>query len=313
VPGFSPLPQPAYQSETGLTDQTWINEVRRELQDTPQDYRDTGTTDGVSGVAAAGSQPYQTSKKPISDAPGDFSVTVAGVVYPVDTSNPPATGKVYVNYDLGEIYFASAPATGQALSVFYKRVNWTDQTIGQALYAGLHRMFPTVGKTYTDITIPIQVNVWDYPLPPRLAEPRSRIKWVEIIDPFISTEPYRFLDNWRKVGDGMLHIPESQSYAPTAQLRIVGWGRYLTLGDLEPELYDLPKWYAKGMLLADDEARRLRAVAQPTQGDSQRPPLMHIQAGAFFMQQFNQQLQALRRTPSARIRLVPSGRLRARV
>src|SRR4029077_5907795 len=278
-----------------------------DLRDRPQDYRDTWVGDAVNGVGgAAGAQPLSLSKKPISDAAGGFFITVSGTAQIGDATYPPAAGAhVWVDYDKGEVYWLAPPANAAPISIFYKRVNWTDQTIGQALYAGLHRMFPKIGKPYTDISIPIQTNVCDYQLPPMLCVPRSRVLRVMVVDPFVSTEDFHDIQDWERIGTTILHVPGSQRWSPAAQLRIVGWGPYLNLGDLEPELYDLPKGYRTAQLVADEEARRMRAESQPTLADSSRPPLMHLQASSFYMKLFNDQLTDLRRTPSAKIRLRP--------
>jgi hypothetical protein len=171
----------------------------------------------------------------------------------------------------------------------------------------MRQMFPKVGKTHSDITIPIQVNVWDYTLPEFMADPRSKLLNVEVADPFIPTEPFKPLRNWERINNTTLHLPDSQRWSPAAQLRITVWGPYLRLGDLEPQLYWLPIWYAAGALLAGEEIKRIRSdMAVPLQQEGARPPMTQVQTAAFFMNLFRTELDGLKRTPTVRRRLVSS-------
>ena len=158
-------------------------------------------------------------------------------------------------------------------------------------------MFPRVGKTYTDTSGTIQVNVWDYTLPLWAQDPRSRIFNLEVRDPGISIEPYRQIaGGFHRVDLTTIHIPRAQAYSPVANLRIVGWGPYLTLGDLEPQLYHLPVWYALSVLLPKRESYRLRQdTAVPlTQEGGQQPTLL-TQTGEYYHQRFEQELERLSR------------------
>jgi hypothetical protein len=305
---FVPHPNPVAATETGLADQTWINDLRDSLRDYPQGgNKDTITADGTSGVFSATAVPYYCSKKPISDNPADFNLAVGAQVYTAIFSGTPTGFQVLVNPDTGELIFPSAPAAAALISWTYKTLRWRDQTLGDKLYAGLRRMFPKVGKTYSDITIPIQVNVWDYTLPEFMADPRSKLLNVEVADPFIPTEPFRPLKNYERINLTTLHIPQSQRYSPAAQLRITVWGPYLRLGDLEPQLYYLPIWYAMGTLLASEEAKRIRSdMAVTVQQEGARPPLTQVQAAAFYINRFETELADLKGTPTVRRRLVSS-------
>jgi hypothetical protein len=305
---FAPVPIPVAAPETGLADQVWVNELRDGLRDYPQGgNKDTITADGTSGVNSSTATPYYCSKKPISDNPADFALSVAGTPYAAIFTGTPSGSQVLVNPDTGELVFPSAPAASSLISWTYKTVRWRDQTLGQRLYAGLRQMFPKVGKVYSDITIPIQVNVWDYQMPEFMADPRSRLLNVEVADPFIPTEPFRPLKNYERINLTMLHLPQSQRYSPAAQLRITVWGPYLRLGDLEPQLYYLPIYYAMGSLLAGEEAKRIRSdMAVPLQQEGARPPLTQIQASSYYMNLFRTELDGLKRTPTMRTRLVSS-------
>jgi hypothetical protein len=304
---FTPAPLPVAASETGLADSQWITDLRDQIKDYPQPQKDTITADGTNGIFTATAQPYILSRKPISDNAADISVSVAGVIQTVLFSGTPAAGQVLVNADTGELTFSAAPAASGLISVAYRQVRWRDQTLGQRLYAGMRQMFPKVGKTHSDITIPIQVNVWDYTLPEFMADPRSKLLNVEVADPFIPTEPFKPLRNWERINNTTLHLPDSQRWSPAAQLRITVWGPYLRLGDLEPQLYWLPIWYAAGALLAGEEVKRIRSdMAVPLQQEGARPPLTQVQTAAFFMNLFRTELDGLKRTPTVRRRLVPS-------
>lgn len=201
-----------------------------------------------------------------------------------------------VNHDTGEIQWATAPTTGNAIQLSYQAVRWTDASINAALYAGLRAMFPRVGKTYTDTSVPIQVNVWDYNLPIWAQDPRARVTKIECRDPNVLTQPWKPLDNWERVGLTQLHIPQSQRYSPAAYLRISGWGPYLQLGDLEPQLYELPKWYALGVLLPHQETKRIRedTMIPLTQEGGQGPGLL-VQTGDYFARRFEQEMDRLAR------------------
>lgn len=306
---FTPSPLPVAASETGLADSQWITDLRDQIRDYPQPQKDTINGDAINGVFSAVAQPFILSKKPISDNLADILISLASVPQTVILTGAPAAGQVLVNPDTGELTFSAPPASGALISVAYRQVRWRDQTLGQRLYAGLHQMFTKngVGKTYSDITIPIQVNVWDYTLPEFMADPRAKLLNVEVADPFIPTEPFRPLRNYERINNTILHLPDSQRWSPAAQLRITVWGPYLRLGDLEPQLYWLPIWYAAGALLAGEEVKRIRSdMATPLQQEGARPPLTQIQTAAFFMNLFRTELEGLKRTPTSRRRLVSS-------
>lgn len=242
--------------------------------------------------------PLTVSKAPINSGSLLVRDNTAGTDYTVVTSGSPSATQVLVNYDTGEIQWLTAPTTGHAIQISYQAVRWTDDSITAALYAGLRAMFPRVGKTYVDTSVSIAVDTWDYTLPVWAQDPRSRVVKVECADPYISIEPFRPLDNWERVGLTQLHIPRSQAYSPIARLRITGWGPYLQLGDLEPQLYELPKWYALGVLLPHQETKRIRedTMVPLTQEGGQAPGLL-VQTGDYFARRFEQELDRLARSP----------------
>jgi hypothetical protein len=232
---------------------------------------------------------------------GSLSVrdNTSAVNYTIITSGTPTGTQLLANFDTGELRFPIAPAANDVVQINYQTVKWRDQKILDALYAGLREMFPHVGKVYTDTSTSIQVNVWDYTLPVWAQDPRSRVYNVEIRDPGIIVEPYRDIrGGWYRVNLTTLHIPRSQYYSPVGNLRIVGWGPYLVLGDLEPQLFHLPVWYALSVLLPKKESFRLRQdTAVPiTQEGGQAPGLL-TQTGEYYYQRFKECLAELAKVP----------------
>lgn len=295
----NPIPTPTASDGTGLPDSTWISGVREDLDDYPEYTIETWTADGTNGVVAANATPLKTAKRPVNDGSLTIKDSTSGTTYTIITTGNPTANQVKANYDTGELIFGSAPAAADAIQISYQFCKWRDGKILNNLYAGLRAMFPRVGKVYTDTSIQIQVNVWDYTLPLWCQDPRSRVYSVEVKDPYITTEPWREVrGGFNRVDLTTLQLPFAQHYSPAARLRVVGWGPYLTLADLEPQLYELPKLYALGMLLPKKETFRLRqdTMVPLTQEGGQAPMLM-TQSGDHFMKQFEAELDRLSRIP----------------
>ena len=145
----------------------------------------------------------------------------------------------------------------------------------------------------------IPLEVYDYTLPMWAQDPRSRVNNIEIRDPGITIEPYRVLaGGFYRVNLTTIHIPRSQDYSPTANLRIVGWGPYLTLGDLEPQLFHLPVWYALSVLLPKKESFRIRqdTMVPMTLEGGQQPGLL-TQTGDYYLKRFETELERLSKVP----------------
>ena len=299
----SPIPSPAAADSTGLADSQWISDVRDGLRDYPVKKTETWTANGTDGPVTVSSSPLSVLFPPIN---GDSTTntplvrdnTTATNYTIVDYPTAVAAGQVQVNYDTGELTFFAAPATNDVIQVQYQACKWRDYAIETALYAGLRAMFPHIGKTYIDTSIQIQVNTWDYSLPSWCGDPRSKIFSVEIADPYIPTEPFKNARaGIKRVGLTQLHIPWSQAYSPVARLRITGWGPYLRLGDLEPQLYHLPVWYALGVLLPKQEAKRIREdTVVPISQIGGAAPGLHLQTGDYYARRFEQELERLART-----------------
>jgi len=306
------IPGAVLGQESGSPDSTWITDVRDALRDYPQWYTETRATDGTNGVIGSSGVPFTTVHKPIYDG-GSIPpiVSVAGVPFAVDVNNPPAAGKVFLNYNQGEIIFATPPAAPGPLQITFQAVHFSDQQILTALYAGLRQMFPKVGRTYIDTSIGIRINQWDYRLPLLFSDPRTKILKLEIVEVNNNVTPFVEVYAWKRTGPDMITIPRAQSWSPTAQMRITYWGPYLKLADLEPQLYHLPVWYATSVLLIKQQATLTRedlanVVANET--TAKADPLLMMKTASDLERRFKEALDELKRSmgPQASIRIVPS-------
>jgi hypothetical protein len=291
----APIPSPVAADNTGLPDSQWITTVRDALEDYPEYTIESWTADGTNGVVGPAASPLKVAKRPINDGSLSVRDNTAGTNYTIITSGAPTGTNLLANLNTGELQFATAPPAADVIQVSYQSCKWRDQKILDALYAGLRAMFPMVGKVYTDTSVNVQVNVWDYTLPLWCQDPRSRVVNVEVRDPGIPTEPYRQLaGGYHRVNLTTIHIPRAQSYSPTANLRIVGWGPYLTLGDLEPQLFHLPVWYALSVLLPKKESFRIRQdTAVPLTLEGGQQPGLLTQTGDYYLKRFETELERL--------------------
>ena len=293
----NPIPTPVASDATGLPDSQWVGDVRDALEDYPDPKNESWTADGVGGVFGAGAGPLRLQNKPYDGTPvGTYvSVTDNGVAQTVVTTAP-TSGQVQIDYNKRALIFPTAPTSTHTIAVGYYSCTWTDASILTALYAGLRQMFPSVGKTYFDSSIQIQVNKWDYTLPLWAQAPDAQISLVEFQDPSIATEPWRPLNNWARRGLTQLHVPGAQRLSPVAKLRVTGWGGYQQLSDLEPDLYHLPIWYALSVLLPKKEAFRIRqdTMVPLTQEGGQQPGLQ-VQTGDYYAKRFDAELKQKKR------------------
>ena len=300
------VPPPVAADSTGLPDSFWIDTVRDSLEDFPRWLLEQYVGDGINGVNTAGAAPISVQFPKIngSAATGDNTPLITDVNAPlnyvvVDFPTVPTSGQVQVNYDTGELTFNAPPPNGHTINVSYQTCKWRDKSILTGLIDGLRAIFPTCGKTYTDASIKIVTNQWDYQLPAWFNDPRSRIISIEINDLNIPTEPYKVAPpGEERVGLGLLHLPWSQRFGPTAILRIVGWGPYLRLADLEPQLYNLPVWSALGSLLPKKETKRIREdTLVPASQIGAQQPTLHMQTGDYWERRFQAALANLARLP----------------
>ena len=301
----SPIPAPVAADSTGLPDSRWITSARDYLTDWPAAKTETWTADGTNALfGSVSSSPVSCLYPPLNGTAADgnppqFRDNTAAINYTVIDSGTPTGTQVLVNYNTGEYQFATAPAVNDLIQIKYQSCRWTDTSILAALYDGLRAMFPRVGKTYVDIATQIQTNQWDYTLPLWFADPRSRLLSVEVQDPYTTIEPWKPAPGgFRRVGLNQIHFPWAQRYGPTARIRIQGWGPYLQLGDLEPQLYDLPLWYALGALLPHKEAKRIREDTMvPLTGAGGVQPGIGLQTGDYFARRFEAAMLILARQP----------------
>lgn len=306
MPQAAVVPNPVAADSTGLPESSWIGKVRDSLEDFPRWLLEQWVADGVNGVSLAGAAPLgvQFPKINGSSVSGDNTPLVQDTTGPinyvvVDFPTAPIAGQVQVNYDTGELTFNSPPTSGHTINYSYQTCKWRDQSILDGLMDGLREMFPIVGKTYVDTSVQIKVNQWDYQLPAWFNDPRSRIIQIEVNDLNQPSEPFKMAPpGEERVGLGILHLPWSQKYGPTAILRVVGWGPYLRLGDLEPQLYNLPVYYALSTLLPKRETKRIRedALVPASQIGAQQPTL-HMQTGDYWKRRFDAALGNLARLP----------------
>ena len=295
----SPIPAPVAADNTGLPDSQWISAVRDSLEDYPEYAIETWTADGTNGIVGSNAAPLRLGSRPINDGTLTVRDNTSAVNYTVITSGTPTGTNVLANLNTGELTFPSAPASSDVIQVSYQKCKWRDQKIEDALYAGLRAMFPSVGKVYTDTSITIQVNVYEYTLPVWAQDPRSRVNNIKVRDPGISIEPYlQLAGGWERINLTTIYIPASQSYSPTANMQITGWGPYLQLGDLEPQLFQLPVWYALSVLLPKKEAFRIRqdTMVPLTQEGGQQPGLL-TQTGDYYLKRFEAELARLAKVP----------------
>lgn len=294
------VPAPVAADATGLPDSWWIDTVRDALEDFPRWLLEQYIGDGVNGVNTSGAAPVSVQFPKIngSSAAGDNTPLVSGYSV-VDYPTPPGANQVQVNYDTGELIFSAPPANLAVVNVSYQTCKWRDKSILTGLIDGLRAMFPICGKTYTDTSIQLVVNQWDYQLPAWFNDPRSRIISIEVADPYIPTEPFKPAPpGEERVGLNQLHLPWAQSYSPTARLRIVGWGPYLRLADLEPQLYNLPVYSALGSLLPKRETKRIREdTIVPAAQLGAAQPTLHMQTGDYWERRFLAALSNLARLP----------------
>jgi hypothetical protein len=168
-----------------------------------------------------------------------------------------------------------------------------------AVYAGLRAMWPKVGKVYADSEATINVNTWDYDVPAWAQEPHSEIFGVEIQENGIPTNPFVPIDTWDRVGPTKLQIPQSQYHAISSKIRISGVGPYARLGDLEPSLYNLPIFYACGVLAGQLELRRARDDRQPAvTAEAAHMPGQMFNLSQFYFRQFDRECDRMKHVPT---------------
>lgn len=302
----TPVPLPFAAEGTGLNDAQWITDCRDALKDWPMYTNESGTGNGVSGAVSAGSTPWRVTRPPIND--GSLSVTVAGGAQTVIETGTPTGTQVLVNYDTGELTFGTVPASSAAIAIGYQLCTWRDRTILTALMAGLREMFPRVGKLHSDQSNLVQVNTWEYQLPGWAMDPRSQILRLQVRDPDVPTQDWKDIWKYERVGLGTIRIPSAQRYSTAARMRVQGWGPYLELGDLEPQLYHLPIWFAAGTLLLKKASLQARSDSMPAVEQGAQRVTDMASLGQLYLQRFDSAMQEMQKAPGPgrRLRIVTS-------
>lgn len=278
----------AFGSEAGTSDRVFSNRLRQLLRDLPVAANEQTNGDGVTTL-------FQLQKVPVYDDSNTI-MTVNGLPLPIVRSRSNLAGNnCYLEFDTGTVIFGTAPPVGQNnIAVQKTRVRWAESTLIESLTGGLRQLFPAQFKLAVDTSITLQVNQWDYTLPQAFWDPRVRIISVSTREVPSSVNRVIQISGFSRRGLNTIEIPTSQWYTPGATVFIEYTAPYRSLSELEPQLYDLPLWYAAGQLLGFDEARRTVVATQsPAAEASANPPGYQQNTGAWYMTQFRTMLAQL--------------------
>jgi hypothetical protein len=279
--------------EAGLDDRQYIRRLRELLNDVPKAADEQGT--GLGNALR-----YNLQTVPINDD-DMFSVTVDGTQLQVVNTVSPTSTQVFVDFDTGRMIFGNPPsATANNITILKNTVRWRDSTLKEALTDGARMMWPKLGKIATDTSITLATLVWDYQLPSVFNDANIRITDVGIREIPQSTERFRPVTGWERVGNTTLRIPGSQGFSPGATVQIMYEAPYASLSEVEPKAQMLPLWYAAGMLLGFKESQRVRTDTQNVTAEASANPNGSQQnAGAFFMRQYTASLNQMARVRKA--------------
>jgi hypothetical protein len=265
--------------------QNFIDDVRTSLED----YGDSITDGNMTGDATT--TRFKLSSPPIKT--GSDVVTVGGVLQ-VNPTN------YTINYDNGEMVFASIPANGAAIVVTYTKVVWRDERIISAINAGIRELYPAlyrIGEIYVktrsavweyDLTsttdVPAANTFSDWTLPttynPATARtdavrPQTRVHWMEYrpfgaLQQFVPNEYFRRFDRNLRIDLDLL---------PSSTLRLVYSTGFTVLvattdvSDVPDDFYMLPVWYALSVLMEKKEAKRVRFDQYSTMANQNATPV----------------------------------------
>lgn len=281
--------------EAGLDDRQYIRRLRELLSDIPKPSDEIGT-----GLGTA--LRYQIQTTPVNDD-DLLTITVNGVAQNIITTQTPAAGQVYIDFDTGRMIFGTPPPSTPAnnISIVKNTVRWRDSTLKEALMGGVRMLWPKLGRVARDTSITLSTLQWDYDLPSIFLDKNLRITSVGVREIPASSEYFREIHNWQYVsGSGLLRIPVSQGYSPGATVEINYEAPYASLSEVEPKAQELPLWYAAGMLLGFKESNRVRTDNQNVMSEANaNPPGAQQNAGSFFMKQFWQARAEIARTRTA--------------
>jgi hypothetical protein len=289
-------------SSAGTTDLVFINRLREFMEDAPLfSPQNTSASGGASEYRAVDFPIYDGDT--YNDTSQRFVITVNQQVQTlVDSRNDlTGAGQVAVDYENGWIYWHPSYPPSGTLLVRCSKVRWRDAKMLEALYGGLRAMSRVCRQDQIDLSITMQVYVWEYPLANIFWDPNTRITDVEVLDIPTALNRYQSLD-WHRGSMTSIVLPASQLYTPGAQVRIRYQGGYQSLGDLPESEAGLPLWWAKGYLLSNKEIVRARQdTSNVTQDQNANPPGTSMNAGAFFYAQFEKELARMQRPmPMAR-------------
>lgn len=273
-----------FGSEAGTGDRTFTWRLRQLLRDIPRQANEQASGDGATTF-------FQMQRVPIYDDQNTV-ITVGGTPVPITRSlDSLGPTNVYVDFDNGGIWFFQGfapPAASNNIQIQKTQVRWTDGVMLASLNGGLRQMFPKFYKWAVDTSITLQVNQWDYTLPNPFWDPRVRILSVSIQEVPSSVNRPVPISGFTQRGLNVIDIPTSQRYTPGATVWIEYTAPYRSLSELEPQVYDLPLWYAAAQLLGFNEAKRTQVDTQsPAAEASANPPQYQQNAGSWFMNQFN--------------------------
>jgi hypothetical protein len=281
-------------SSAGIADSVFLAQLRSDLRDPPIFFKEQFSPDGVSLVYRLQNFPHYDGDG-YGAQPSLFSIVSNGVLQTLVTSYDALSGagQVYVDAETGFLYWSVAPVSGaSSLVINHRRVRWTDRMLRFALYSGLRAMFPQVWQLRSDVVLTLATNQWEYPLPAVFSDPRVRVLRVEVQEIPATTERFRVMTAWRRVGLQSIQIPSSQWFSPGAAVRVTYRGPVASLSDLDTASQELPLLYAKWVLLSNQEAPRSRQDSlAATQGqEGVTPPGASMNAGLQYLQAFNQLL-----------------------
>ncbi len=231
-----------------------------------------------------------------------LTVTVNGTPQQIVNVPTPAAAEVFIDFDTGRMIFGTPPPSTPAnnLQIVKNTVKWRDSTLKESLMDGARMMWPKVGKIATDDSITLATLQWDYQLPPQFNDPMVRITSVETREIPASSNYFRPIQGWQRIGNDTLRIPVSQVFSPGTSVEIRYEAPYATLSDVEPSLQMLPLWWAAGTLLGFKETRRQASdIANVTAEAQANPPGGQQNAGTWYIRQFYQALAQISRPRSA--------------
>lgn len=292
-------------AQNGLTDGVFIEKVRRAIRDLPAIQQEKYPTDGTTGGPVAGAKPFRLVHQPVTA--GSLVLTAPGGApgWTVDynDASAPAANHVSVNTDTGELNFSSAPPASGTLAVTYKSTRFTDDQVLDALLEGMNNLWPDIWNPVTDITSlsvisPIQ---FEYPLDPLFGDQRTIILDVEYSPPPF----FQFFRSsmWRQTLD--INTPKLifAKLPPIASIvRLTYTQTFQSLGDMPTQMQHLAKYYAIGYLMALGETMRTRADdLGALTAENANPPGTSLQTAAWWLHQYDVQLQKFGMTEPARM------------